>query len=255
MKFILNHDIVTICDKKEVINSGSVNYYEAEVEFDRSWNNLNIKAVLIKDGEEEGIQTAVINNKFFIDKELSGCYRIGFVGYTIENETKVYQISTNLVSFYVEQGAGSIEAIEGDIPTPTEWEIYLAKIEEIINGVNNEITNKVLTTIQPILEKNLQDMKDYTDEEIATFDFIKVVDILPETGLINRIYFVPKTDKETQDLFDEYIWTNNNWEFLGTKKIEIDLTACLKREEVNEKDLLITYEDEATETLKLVVYK
>lgn len=70
--------------------------------------------------------------------------------------------------------------------------------------------------------------KEYVDEEIATFDFIKIVDTLPETGLINRLYLVPKTDAENQDLFDEYIWINKGteeepemvWEYLSTKKLK-----------------------------------
>ena len=52
---------------------------------------------------------------------------------------------------------------------------------------------------------NLQEAKNYADEEIAKFDFIKIVDTLPDSGLPNRIYFVPKTDTQTQDLFDEYV--------------------------------------------------
>lgn len=65
----------------------------------------------------------------------------------------------------------------------------------------------------------------YVEQEIATFDFIKVVENLPETGLENRIYFVPKTDAETQDLFDEYAWINNKWEWITTKQIQIDMTT------------------------------
>ena len=66
--------------------------------------------------------------------------------------------------------------------------------------------------------------KAYTDEEIAKFDFIYVVDTLPSTGLPNRIYLVPKTDTQTQDLFDEYVWINDKWEWITTKQIEVDLT-------------------------------
>ena len=37
----------------------------------------------------------------------------------------------------------------------------------------------------------LSEAKTYTDNELAKFDFIKVVDSLPETGLENKIYLVP----------------------------------------------------------------
>lgn len=47
MKFILNKDTLEV-DKIAVGNSGSVNYYEAEVEYDESWNNLNIEAIIVE---------------------------------------------------------------------------------------------------------------------------------------------------------------------------------------------------------------
>lgn len=79
---------------------------------------------------------------------------------------------------------------------------------------------------------NLQEAKNYADEEIAKFDFIKIVDTLPDSGLPNRIYFVPKTDTQTQDLFDEYAWINDTWEWITTKQIEVDLTECVKKSEM-----------------------
>ena len=83
--------------------------------------------------------------------------------------------------------------------------------------------------------------KQYIDNEIATFDFIKVVDELPETGLPNREYFVRKTNStDDNDLFDEWAWINRgtetepdwDWEFKGTKKIEIDLSDYVKNTDI-----------------------
>lgn len=85
--------------------------------------------------------------------------------------------------------------------------------------------------------------KEYVDNELATFDFIKVVDELPEEGLPNRFYLVPKEDNQTQDFFDEYIWANGTWEWLTTKQIEVDLTPYVAK-------AAFTY-DEATETLSI----
>ena len=71
------------------------------------------------------------------------------------------------------------------------------------------VTNYNDAEIRKQISDTLTDAKKYTDEEIAKFDFIQVVDALPTTGLPNKIYFVPKTDTQTQDLFDEYVWVNN----------------------------------------------
>lgn len=136
MKFILNKDTLEV-DEVVVGNSGSVNYYEAEVEYDESWNNLNIEAIIVKKDDDVGTSIAVINNKFFIDKKLYGSYCIGFVGYTIENDKKTYQISSNLLKLYFEKGAGEIETEDEELPTPTEWEIYIAQIKKLISGITS----------------------------------------------------------------------------------------------------------------------
>lgn len=87
------------------------------------------------------------------------------------------------------------------------------------------------TEIKQEINNNLAEAKTYTDEEIAKFDFIKVVEPLPETGLPNKIYFVPKNDTQTQDLFDEYVWINDKWEWITTKQLEVDLTNYVTKEE------------------------
>lgn len=74
--------------------------------------------------------------------------------------------------------------------------------------------------------------EEYVEKEIATFDFIKIVDELPETGLENRLYLVPKNDTQTQDLFDEYVWINNQWEWITTKQLEVDLTEYAKKSDI-----------------------
>ena len=58
-----------------------------------------------------------------------------------------------------------------------------------------------------------------------------IVNQLPETGEEGTLYFVPKQDTSTSDLYDEYIWINNAWELLGTKQITVDLSDYYKKEE------------------------
>ena len=145
MKFILNKDKLTIDAKEnEILNSGSVKYYEVEVEFDESWEGLSIEArIANREGcqyADEGNAIAVINNKMFIDKELSGSFGIGFIGYEVENETKTYQISTNLAPIFFNKGAGEITVTNSeDVPEITEWETYLAQVQEFMNNANTKI--------------------------------------------------------------------------------------------------------------------
>ncbi len=72
------------------------------------------------------------------------------------------------------------------------------------------------------------DTKKYVDSNAASVDFIIVTNELPETGEPNKFYLVPKTDSQEQDLFDEFIWLNNTWEWITTKQIEVDLSEYVK---------------------------
>lgn len=72
------------------------------------------------------------------------------------------------------------------------------------------------------------DTKKYVDSNAASVDFIIVTNELPETGEPNKIYLVPKTDSQEQDIFDEFIWLNNTWEWITTKQIEVDLSQYVK---------------------------
>ena len=156
MKFILDGDKLKVDNKDKLKpNSGSVKYYEAKVEYDESWNDLTIKAVLVQEKMNEGKSIALIkaSNKIYIDSEYEGKYEIGFVGYTIDNGKKEYQISTNLKPITINRGAGQIETEEGILPTPTEWEIYVAQIEEItsqISGLGDDLEAEVNSVIEQL---------------------------------------------------------------------------------------------------------
>ena len=83
----------------------------------------------------------------------------------------------------------------------------------------------------------------YVDTELAKFDFIKVVASLEDVTdpLPNKIYLVPKTDSQNQDLFNEWIWVNKgteeepkwDWEWVTTKQLEVDLTPYAKNEDLS----------------------
>ena len=120
------------------------------------------------------------------------------------------------------QGEKGDKGDKGDKGEDPDVSIFAthADVQEAVGDVNG-YTDDGLTRI-------LSEAKSYTDTELAEFDFIKVVNSLPTTGLPNRIYLVPKSDTQTQDLFDEYVWVNNKWEWMTTKQIEVDLTNYAK---------------------------
>lgn len=137
-----------------------------------------------------------------------------------------YLIDGNTMVFNYEDGIYSNIKIYGKKPYYEEYLFINGAFEPVGPSLNNYAT------------------KDYVDEEIATFDFIKVVDSLESvtTPLVNRIYFVPKKSDDLEqenDLFDEYIWMNigteaepvYDWEWITTKQLEVDLTNYVEKED------------------------
>lgn len=55
---------------------------------------------------------------------------------------------------------------------------------------------------------------------ITTVSF-EIVQTLPSTGEANVIYLVPKATAQTQNIYDEYIYTNNAWEKIGDTEIDL----------------------------------
>ena len=52
-----------------------------------------------------------------------------------------------------------------------------------------------------------------------------IVNELPTIGIqTDAIYLVPRQDPTQTDLYDEYMYVNDNWELLGQKQIVVDLT-------------------------------
>ncbi len=150
MKAIITNDKLEIQDNT-LYNSGSIQYYEIDVEFSSDWEGLTKYAVLV--GAEK-IKLPVVANKLHVDQRTSGTYTIGFVGYTLEDDEKTYQISTNLEYIYFQTGAGEIEANEpSDLPDPTTWETYLSEIQAIVDGAENldinaeKVENKTTITL------------------------------------------------------------------------------------------------------------
>ena len=62
---------------------------------------------------------------------------------------------------------------------------------------------------------------------------LEVVTELPEIGKKNQIYLVPNKSSVSGDVYDEYIWINDTWEFLGNKRLELTIDSILKSDSTN----------------------
>ena len=139
---------------------------------------------------------------------------------------------------YTPNADGTVEGVTSLYPNTT---LTTDKDGVLIDCEYNRDINKfsgadvdVPTKTSELINDSNFATQDYVDEEIANFDFIKIVTVLPETGLVNRTYFVPKEDPNTNDLYDEYMWVDNKWELITTKQIEVDLTKYVKHTDINQ---------------------
>ena len=73
-----------------------------------------------------------------------------------------------------------------------------------------------------------------------------IVNELPLVGREDTLYFVPKTDTEESDMYDEYVWINNDWELIGEKQITVDLSDYYTKTEMNS---LLNGKTDAVKTL------
>ena len=64
---------------------------------------------------------------------------------------------------------------------------------------------------------------------------VEAVDVLPTEDIkTNVIYAVPSDNPKEKDVRIEYVYINNDWEILGTTKI--DLSNYYTKEEIDTKD-------------------
>lgn len=105
-------------------------------------------------------------------------------------------------------------------------------IEGINQGISDLENNKVDRSVNNLANYYLKD-EIYTREEVLDLigqlqNFHKeVVTELPQAGVENIMYLVPKSTSETDNIYDEYLYTNNAWEKIGDT--EIDLTNYVKK--------------------------
>lgn len=97
----------------------------------------------------------------------------------------------------------------------------------VFNNDENFITNATNNLLNYYL-KNETYTKQEVNEligQIKTTSFL-VVDELPEVGETNIIYLLLKEQPNPSNIYDEYIYVNEDWELIGTT--EIDLTDYVK---------------------------
>lgn len=112
--------------------------------------------------------------------------------------------------------------VESDVPAN-------AKFTDTIPDTSNFITVNVNNLLNYYLKNET-----YSKQEVNTivgnlqqFHY-EVVNALPATGATNILYLVPKTASQTNNVYDEYVYSNG-WEKIGDT--QIDLTNYIQKDQ------------------------
>lgn len=140
--------------------------------------------------------------------------------------------------------------------TKTETDVKLdAKQNTLISGTNIKTINNgsILGSGNLSLVTAEQIQNYYTKQQtdaaisnaISTLDIVEVVQTLPASGVQGKVYLVPKSTGDGNDVYSEYLWTGTDWEFIKTSVIDIDLSEYYKSSQVDN----LFYKKTAVDTL------
>lgn len=100
------------------------------------------------------------------------------------------------------------------------------EVPENVSDLNND-TGFITNTVNNLLNYYLK-TETYTKTEINTLinnaasgGFIKVNELPSSDINIKAIYLVPYTGSKAKNLYEEYIYIDNDWEMIGTTKLDL----------------------------------
>lgn len=181
---------------------------------------------------------------------------------TITNETNETIVKYNPFVMTVK------DAPDTDIPMPEDYPTWSKLADDKLMEMDNAIKQ---------LEEDVESGKfkgEKGDKGEPGAIKMQFLNELPETGSDDTLYFIPSKEPTDENKYDEYAWANNDWEYLGSPKVNIDLTQYWSKEEqsnystevqkkidtkldansVTEKQFTITYEDGSEEVIRSVIF-
>lgn len=204
---------------------------------------VNNQVVLADEKDGQIVPILVQNGKYIFDIAV------------YSNNTKL--TTTNQESFFVRSELSG-QDVELDDRVPI-LDGLIHSVNEAIKETDNldiDIENSIIKITKKDGTIKTENVKgDKGDKGDAGAIKMRILDTLPETGSEDTLYFKKLAEPTDNNLYEEYVWIDNKWEFLGNKNIDIDLADYQKATELEEKPFEVTYEDGTTETIRSVVYK
>lgn len=186
---------------------------QIEIKFEEKKENVNIKFTDYDDKEIKEELKTLSNDK--ADKK--------------DIPTKVSQLQND---------KGYLSEIPNEYKTKSENDqLYQSKGDYALKSEIPDVSGFITKTVDDLVNYYKKN-ETYTKQEvnsligqISTISIL-VVDQLPITGESNVIYLVPSENPKVKNEKDEFIWTNNKWEQIGSTAI--DLSNYYTKAEVNQ---------------------
>lgn len=108
--------------------------------------------------------------------------------------------------------------------------IYPQTLTSAIFNEENKSLDNLLASKVDLENVYFKNEIDNMISALATLD-IRVVDTLPTTEISTKSLYLLKVNGETNNNYEEYVYTNGKWEMIGTTKI--DLSEYYSKAEVD----------------------
>ena len=102
-------------------------------------------------------------------------------------------------------------------------------VRQMATKVAEGTTFSALTTESKYIVPSINEIKELISQ-IPQFD-VQVVQTLPVTGVTGTVYLVPAQEGSSPNLYEEYLWVNNQWEKLGSASV--DLSNYYNKTQIN----------------------
>lgn len=156
------------------------------------------------------------------------------------NQVKINKISKSLYDTNVSNGTITSEMQTNEVWLFTDDQVYTATEKSKLEGIEagaevNQTKLGELTNDVGFVTNAVNDLTNYylkTDtysraevqnliNSITTMN-VQVVTSLPTSNISSTtIYLVPKANSETDNVYDEYLYANSNWEKIGDTTIDL----------------------------------
>lgn len=140
----------------QVTYTGKSNIDTFDFEFDEEWIGLEKTLVIITDIATYNVP--ILNNKVTIPTEFYIDSQIVTIGVFGKKDNTI--LSSTLKNIWLTKGAYTLGQEPANLPTPTQWDLYIEQINKLLNKskTNAENCEKILSEVR-IIQNELENAK------------------------------------------------------------------------------------------------